>query len=293
MQSSADISAELYFTDFFEVAPQVLEEYGAFNISLINDLPLFIDPFLLFNSEEAEYQRLHEQMIDYLRFLRDKSVGGHIEKGLLKSWFTFSEVKQNWLGFSESGNSGSGLGSKFARELNRNLTAFFTDFGHERITEGSHLEKLTLIESGVGRDNVSDFTTNLIKNFLLDYTQAFAQRHIRTELRRCIAVDKVRFNYSTQVWESKNFDLPWDGEDYVLLTPKNILTKGRELDQSKRASSRLQRHRSVSRRWSTPRTDKQLLLHQATRGLQCERGAGSARRCYSAIPGTHRILHSL
>jgi hypothetical protein len=225
MQSSADISAEIYFTDFFEVAPQVLEEYGAFNISLINDLPLFIDPFLLFNSEEAEYQRLHEQMIDYLRFLRDKSVGGGIEKGLLKSWFTFSEVKQNWLGFSESGNSGSGLGPQFARELNRNLTAFFTDFGHERITEGSHLEKLTLIESGVGRDNVSDFTTNLIKNFLLDYTQAFAQRHIRTELRRRIAVEKVRFNYSTQVWESKRFDLPWDGEDYVLLTPKNILTK--------------------------------------------------------------------
>jgi hypothetical protein len=110
MQSSADISAEIYFTDFFEVAPQVLEEYGAFNISLINDLPLFIDPFLLFNSEEAKYKRLHEQMIDYLRFLRDKSVSGRIEEGLLQSWFTFSEVKQNWLGFSASGNSGSGLG---------------------------------------------------------------------------------------------------------------------------------------------------------------------------------------
>jgi len=225
MQSSVDISAEIYFTDFFEVAPQVLEEYGAFNISLINDLPLFIDPFLLFNSEEAKYKRLHEQMIDYLRFLRDKSVSGRIEEGLLQSWFTFSEVKQNWLGFSASGNSGSGLGLQFARALNRNLTAFFTDFGHERVTEGSHLEKLTLIESGFGRDNVSDFTTNLIKNFLLDYTQAFAQRHIRTELRRRIAVEKVRFNYSTQVWESKSFDLPWDGEDYVLLTPKNILTK--------------------------------------------------------------------
>jgi hypothetical protein len=225
MQSSADISAEIYFTDFFEVAPQVLEEYGAFNISLINDLQLFIDPFLLFNSEEAKYKRLHEQMIDYLRFLRDKSVSGRIEEGLLQSWFTFSEVKQNWLGFSASGNSGSGLGLQFARALNRNLTAFFTDFGHERVTEGSHLEKLTLIESGVGRDDVSDFTTNLIKNFLLDYTQAFAQRHIRTELRRRIAVEKVRFNYSTQVWESKSFDLPWDGEDYVLLTPKNILTK--------------------------------------------------------------------
>lgn len=226
MQPLTDTFAErIYFTDFFEVPPEVLEGYGAFNISLINDLPLFIDPFLLFNSEEEEYQRLHEQMINYLRFLRDKSVTGGIDEGLLKSWFTFSEVKQNWLGFSESGNAGSGLGPDFARALNRNLNAFFTDFGHERVTEGSHLEKLTLIESGVGRDNVSDFTTNLIKNYLLDYTQTFAQQHIHIELRRCVAVEKVQFNYITQVWESKSFDLPWDGEDYMLLTPKNILTK--------------------------------------------------------------------
>ncbi len=49
MQPSTEASAEIYFTDFFKVTPEVLEEYGAFNISLINDLPLFIDPFLLFN----------------------------------------------------------------------------------------------------------------------------------------------------------------------------------------------------------------------------------------------------
>ncbi len=35
----------------------------------------------------------------------------------------------------------------------------------------------------------------------------------------------MRFNYSTEVWETRSFDLPWDGEDYVLLTPKDILTK--------------------------------------------------------------------
>lgn len=156
MQPSTDVPVEIYFTDFFEVPPEILEEYGAFNISLINDLPLFIDPFLLFNSEKEEYQRLHEQIIRYVRFLRDKSVAGSIDEGLLKSWFMFSEVKQNWLGFSESGNAGSGLGPEFARTLNRNLNEFFADFGQESVTKGSHLEKLTLIKSGVGRDNVSD-----------------------------------------------------------------------------------------------------------------------------------------
>ncbi len=146
MQPSTDASAEIYFTDFFKVTPEVLEEYGALKISLmlINDLPLFIDPFLLFNSKKEEYQRLHEQMIQYVRFLRDKSVAGNIDEGLLTSWFMFSEVKQNWLGFSESGNVGSGLGREFAHALNNNLNEFFTDFGRESVTKGSHPEKLTL-----------------------------------------------------------------------------------------------------------------------------------------------------
>lgn len=75
---------DTHFTDFFQVSPEVLEEYGAFNVSLTNDLPLFIDPFLLFNSEKEEYQRLHDQIIDYLRFLRDKAEK-NLNRGLIKS----------------------------------------------------------------------------------------------------------------------------------------------------------------------------------------------------------------
>lgn len=39
------------FIDFFEVAPEVLRGNGALKISLINDLPLPIDPFLLFDGQ--------------------------------------------------------------------------------------------------------------------------------------------------------------------------------------------------------------------------------------------------
>lgn len=46
---------KIYFSDFFNVTPDILDKYGAFNISLINDLPLFIDPFLLFGSKKPEY----------------------------------------------------------------------------------------------------------------------------------------------------------------------------------------------------------------------------------------------
>ncbi len=215
----------IYFSDFFQVDPVALEEYGAFDVSLVNDLPLFVDPFLLFNSDNPAYRALHDEMITYLRFLRDKSLAGGVNRGLLQAWYEFGEVKQNWLGFSLVGNSGSGLGPDFSRALHDNLGSVFRTFGQEQVTRGSHLEKLCLIGDRVGRDNISDFTTNLIKAFLLDYTQAFARQHLQPHHRRWFTVPKVRFNYRTEMWASDRYELPALDDDFVLLTPKDILTR--------------------------------------------------------------------
>ncbi len=227
-----------HFSDYFGVLPEVIERYGAFNISLLGDLPLFIDPFLLFNSRNKEYQELHDRMIRYLMFLRDKSAAGGVSSGLVQAWYRFPEVRQNWLGFARTSNRGSGLGSDFARELHVNLHRVFTDFGRERVTKGSHLEKLCLFSDGVGKDHISDFTTNLIKEFLLNYTQAFAKEHIHPTLRRRVSISRVRFNYSTETWESQTYDLPYLESDHVLLTPKDMLTK-EEMDQSIRPHKRV------------------------------------------------------
>ena len=96
-------SIDIYFSDFFQLSEDKIERYGAFNISLVTDLPLFIDPFLLFNSRRKRYKALHKEIIRYLRFLQDKSAGTQITDGLLKSWYYFREVKQTWLGFCGSG----------------------------------------------------------------------------------------------------------------------------------------------------------------------------------------------
>ncbi len=170
-------------------------------------------------------QRLHDLIIAYVTFLRSKSLEEGITDGLLQSWFMFPEVRQNWLGFSKRGNGGSGLGMDFALALNRNLRTVFTNFGAEEITKGSHLEKLCLIKDGIGRDNISDFTTNLIKDFLLRYTQTFALTNISSSLRRKVTIQKVAFNYETETWRAGTYELPFAEGDYVILTPKDILTK--------------------------------------------------------------------
>jgi len=213
------------FSDFFHVPADAVEQYGAFDISLLADLPLFVDPFLLFNSKKAKYRGLHDEMISYLRFLREKSENQDLDPGLIKAWYLFPEIEQNWLGFSVAGNHGRGLGPKFAQALHTNLGRLFASFGQEKITKGSHLEKLCLIRDGVGRDNISDFTNNLIFHFLLEYTQTFTVDNITPRLRKKIIVSKVRFNYETESWESGTFDLPYFDGDYVLLTPKDLLTR--------------------------------------------------------------------
>ena len=63
----------LFFSEHFEVDVATIEAYGALDINVVSDLPVFIDPFLLFHSEKLEYQALHEGILKYLRYLRDRA----------------------------------------------------------------------------------------------------------------------------------------------------------------------------------------------------------------------------
>lgn len=219
-------SLKIYFSDFFNVDATIIEEYGAVNISLINDMPLFIDPFLLFNSEKAEYQEIHKDIIAYLLFLQEQAEREpNPSEAMLKLWYNFSEVKQTWIGFSLEGNAGRGLGKNFAKSLHEGLKTIFKDFGKETITKSSHLEKLCLISPLVGRDKISDFTTNFAKRYLLEYTSCFAREYLSSDQCRTFSIPRVEFNYATRTWKSGMYYLPCHDNDYVLLTPRDLLTR--------------------------------------------------------------------
>ena len=219
-------SVKIFFSDFFDIPEETIEAYGAVNISLINDLPLFIDPFLLFNSEDEQLRKIHDEMISYLRFLQIQSEQSQkLTSGMMKAWYRFSEVKQTWLGFSLEGNAGRGLGADFAVGLYNGLNSIFKAFGKETITKGTHMEKLCLISPNVGRDKISDFTTTFAKKYLLEYTERFAREYLDSSQCKNFMVQKVCFNYKTKTWTSKKYYLPYFEGDFVLLTPKCILTR--------------------------------------------------------------------
>lgn len=213
------------FAEIFNVKEKYIEDFGSFNISLIADIPLFIDPFLLFTSKDKHYQQLHEEIIEYLKFLKEKTIQKTLNIQDVYYLFQFNEVKQNWFGYSKIGNGGTGLGKKFARNLSENLDLVFNKVGSEKITDGSHLEKLCILDTGIGRDHISDFTTNLIKKYLLEYTEKFTKKYIDAKYHKKVNVQKVEFDYEKEYWKPQEFILPWHNNDFVLLTPRNILTK--------------------------------------------------------------------
>ena len=218
------MSIKLLFSEYFEIDAEQLDAYGALNICIDADLPLFIDPFLMFSSEKAEYVELHEQIVNHLIQLKELAT---FDSNTDIRLFQFPEVKQNWLGLCKWGNNGRGLGPKFARDLIKAFNGFYSNFGSETISTSSHIEKLTLVGAGIGRDFISDFTTNIMLEYLLGYTQNFAIRYLQDYQKKEFSV-RCRFDTELMLWMPKKFILPYfylEDEDFILLTPLDILTK--------------------------------------------------------------------
>lgn len=77
---------------------------------------------------------------------------------------------------------------------------------------------------------ISDFTANLIKDFLIIYTEKFAEDNIDCLKKKEFKIEKAIFDYSSGMWLHRNAILPFiltpEGRsEFILLTPKDILSK--------------------------------------------------------------------
>ena len=212
------------FSEEFEIESNIIEEYGAVDISLVCDIPLFIDPLLIFNSSKDKYKELHNEIIRYFHFLARKAEK-ELSESEIKTWFTFKEVCNNWLGYSLEGNKGSALNMEFARILYKNIGFVLNN---NSISKGKHAEKIMLLYDKSGRDKISDMTVNLIKGYLCEYTEKFAKKYLTDKKCKRIIVDKAGFNFDTESFFSNEYYLPFiinekGKEEYILLTPKDML----------------------------------------------------------------------
>jgi hypothetical protein len=58
----------------------------------------------------------------------------------------------------------------------------------------------------------------------LEYTEAFTKKYVNRKYKKRLRVSRVKFNYKTENWMERTFTLPVYKGDYILLTPKALLT---------------------------------------------------------------------
>lgn len=215
----------MYFNEYFNVKNNTLEEYGALNISLDFDLPAFIDPMLIFSSDADLYKEWHNKIVKYILLLSKLKGNGDKNVGLIQTYFTFKEIRNNWLGLSIKGNKGSAIGWQYGEALFENIENIIDT---HNVSSSIHFEKLCLFEEGIGKDKISDFTTNILLADFAKYTEKFARDNISSNLCKEFRIDKAYYDFDKDLFVPQTFYLPFiinekGKEEYVLLTPKDIL----------------------------------------------------------------------
>jgi len=130
------------------------------------DLPVGIDPFLLYKSRDPRLSGLHSMMLS--AFNAGIAALRHGEADAARHIFTYPEVPEIGMGFARSSKRGSGVGT-FLTEL---IVETLLD-SPELLDRGvRHIEEMQLVSLHIGPDRVSDIAANLLKCYLIEYTQS-------------------------------------------------------------------------------------------------------------------------
>lgn len=181
------------------------------------DVPVGIDPFLLFKSRDPELRGLHEGIMNVFCSGVECIKAGREQDA--RAIFQFPEVAEVGLGYTRQGKRGSGLGNFLSELILRTLrdSPAMLDRGVR------HVEELQLISMGIGPDRVSDIAASLIKKFLIEYTQ---KQCITWNLPITSGVPVQHyFDHDAQNWADGYFDLPTSPMDNspILLVPRRIV----------------------------------------------------------------------
>lgn len=203
-------------TDFHEIYKPQSELDFAIQF-FDEDIPLYIDPFLLWKSPSQQDQALHTTIIssfNYLNFLLKKGKKNEAIVNLIN----LSECSEVGLGVSKS-RKGLKIGEKQATEI---LSLFenineYSQFGF------THFEVIQLYIQGISKDRISDIACNFIKSFLIDYTiQQCEEYKIPME---GVILDHL-YNSKTQTFDPNiKLRLPVNPKTHepIIFTPKRWL----------------------------------------------------------------------
>jgi hypothetical protein len=182
------------------------------DIPLHTDIWLAVDPFAISQRVDVISQQSHITLLAFFQEIID-SIRSRNDDRARQLLMYLREPNETHLGLSKKRSKGAGVGPRQAHQIYRALR------GSSAVRTGflTSLEECELMIEGIGRDKMSDLTTNVIRRHLVTYTQEQCELHnIPTT---DVALPPI-FNENSLAWESRYGPLPVWNNHQILLVPK-------------------------------------------------------------------------
>jgi len=186
------------------------------DVDIENDVPVYIDPSAIQNLSDdwskqclAMLSTFFDSVLDALK-ANDRSRA----RDLL---IRLQEPNETHFGLSRARSQGRGLGPYLVRKMCDNLAA--SSAARTGLLED--LEDTALFIEGIGKDIISDVTTNVIRGMLLSYTHSMASMYdipLEEGVYSGSAWDPIR-----REWDESHTRMPVPGGRPLLLVPKVLV----------------------------------------------------------------------
>lgn len=200
--------------DYYDL--QFNQEQVEFAIPMLDeDIPLFLDPFLLWNSRSQQETSLHTQIINCFNHIGFISNNGR-EKEAIDTLIKLSECDEVGLG-----NSMSRKGKPIGTEMAKSIVSTFKEIPHVKQHGYLHIEEVQLLVKDIAKDRVSDIACSLIKSFLIDFTIPQCEKYSIPMERFEIEV----YDTSKNCFIKQKLPLPYNPEKKkpIIFVPKRWL----------------------------------------------------------------------
>jgi hypothetical protein len=183
---------------------------------LDDDIPLYVDPFLLWKSPSQQDQSLHTALISSFNHFGHLARMGK-EREALDAMVRISECREVGLGSARDKR-----GKKIGRSTAKEILALFNLIPQIKAGGLEHIEEIQLFVDQIGKDRISDVTCSLTKSFLIDFTIDQCKRH-GVPINE-VVLDGV-FDYAGKKFVSEKLLLPANPNTKapLLLVPKRWL----------------------------------------------------------------------
>ncbi|MDD2208110.1 MAG: hypothetical protein PHG03_03265 [Bacilli bacterium] len=194
-------------------------ELNFVDINIHKDIPLFVDPYRISKLTGPFIDDANDIINSFFSYLITLISNGDYDEAE-KIFINLNEVNETCFGYSTGKPKGVGLGVKSASDV---FKAIKNSAAAKKGVLNS-IEDIRVFVKGVGMDRISDMTTNIIKELLIEYTQE------QCELYNIPLTKEISSGYFwnpiSRRWEQKYTEmLVIDGKKYILI-PKLIVTYG-------------------------------------------------------------------